>query len=235
MKRILDTYELCESVLEHLPAADLLRIQSVCRSFNNNIITSSIKLKRNLFLMTTPASPDWVIDSRRRLLVDAEAASYCEDAQRRGESVYSTPVFGFNSLVLRSRFQENSTSSAYGLNRFVEDYIRKGPGCKSVFTLSPQLQKQLHTHSLDASCRTMFLSQPPAKKVSVLTLCGYEGHKYVVENHSGVTVGMVMNSIRQVVPQGYDVEVHVYFEEGFAISLEEKLAVGRNISWPGRD
>lgn len=57
-KKVLNTVELLEAVLVHLPAKDIFKSQMVCRQFRD-VITSSTQLKRKLFYLTSNLEESW--------------------------------------------------------------------------------------------------------------------------------------------------------------------------------
>lgn len=82
--KILNVVELCEQVLSHLPLYDLLRAMQVCRTFKQNIETSS-RLQKNLFLTPDLPRPRLVMSASGTLLSGIEAEQQIAAAEAAGE------------------------------------------------------------------------------------------------------------------------------------------------------
>lgn len=63
-QRVLDTTELLEAILLLLPLPDLLRVQAVCRQWQQ-VIQSSSPLQEKLFLRPAKQDTTWLVEVSR--------------------------------------------------------------------------------------------------------------------------------------------------------------------------
>ncbi|TKA77203.1 hypothetical protein B0A55_02573 [Friedmanniomyces simplex] len=259
VKRVLQTYELCEMVLDCLPLLDLYA-KRICRSVKNTIVSSS-KLQIKLFLR--PASSKdckpWLLTTNGHLTAGERAITGPLDAS----SSVMTPkplafdIYALNPLILHA----NPVGTPWGVvipaqhraHCSARNAAYKASGSSMQIFVSADCYYindkagsfKLSTH---ASCRAMYLSQPPAKEVTLELRAeprDYEDRKtgrnvhywhtgrkatWVFRNHSGVTFGQVIDRVHSETAQYGRRFGNVRFEifdcrlvqDSMVVSLEEK-------------
>ena len=208
IKPILDTAELCENVLKYLSLKDLIKAQLICRSVCSVIKTSPL-LRNELFMTPTEHSETnvWLFNANRDLFVGKKALQYLDEtsANRFKPPPRTIQPLVYNPLLFASKWQDDVNSVGHYLDKPV-DY----PNEYNTITL--RLRAKLRSLSKDASCRSMFLSQPPVTEVHTFI----DGRFYYpewedrrglpkwtiarvakprIENAEGVTFGQLVDAI----------------------------------------
>lgn len=108
--RIINTTELLENVLSHLPLCDLLHSQGVCRRFRNLIKTSpSVQTKLYLHAAKYTKPETWVIDSgNKKLLATTYAADFIANAAAFGSAVKYIEPYIINPLIVLRGYEQPS-------------------------------------------------------------------------------------------------------------------------------
>ncbi|KAK5723108.1 hypothetical protein LTR17_013978 [Elasticomyces elasticus] len=181
---VLLTTELLEDILHNLPMKDLLLAQRVSRKWRD-LICQSIILQQQLFLRPREAAFAWKwIDGEggkgnhlKRITVD----EYNQDPNDHGH--HSDLSGELNTLIFKQlRFHET---------RLVHE-LYDGDGQQSL-----GFRPGLAVHEEKASWRKMFLTQPPATRVSpVIVLNGLQfTYTDDIVESEGVRVGMLAEVI----------------------------------------
>lgn len=211
IQRLLDTFELCEQVLEYLPMKDVLQITRVCRVFKTNI-ENSTRLQAKLFL-----APDRTL---KRLVVSPSGTLL---AGHRIEQYVGVATTVTNQDIDSTRFAERVNAGEISLytphpylrpDRLSDRYKRMGMVKYATVCNDTQRKDDCNALTLDldnalsiptsSSFHKMLLSQPPAVEVSVrMPLSSGRGPQRSlirtkrIFNGSGVTMGNVLMAIRR--------------------------------------
>lgn len=235
IKPVLDTAELLEGILQHLPVQDLILAQRICRTVRNNIINSPL-LQTKLLMRPDPNSKrrTWLVDYvTREVWTGARAESHVEQADSIARAV--EPVI-HNSLLFSTRSEDD-----HGLML----YKFRAHSISTSISLRSCVREKLNLKTLFAqpSCRKMLLSSPPVKEVdmSFSGRCQYlpwedrrglpkwfedTVARRTIVNESGVTFGEVMDVYRSEMRRHDHCALEgIYFVDGFAVSHEQMEAI----------
>ena len=205
MQRVLDTTELCELTLSHLSAEDLLSAQSICQTFYS-VVKALPKLQEKLFLRSTSSTKRviWDFNAHIGLLINENTERYPAVPSWISKASLVTQPLRLNTLILSKLYGHDLGICRTVQNRIVaiswpldvhfevsvgEFFRLKDPG--------------IHSSSLFAQYRLVFLTQPPATKVE-LVLVWPDGRclssrrpqrttLVTITNSMGVTLGDVLN------------------------------------------
>lgn len=206
IKRILDTTELCENIFECLPSRDLIRMQLLCRT-TRAVITASPILQMKLFLkeMTEPLRR--VVDLPCKL-ISVDEASKCTGPFGR-----VTPCIVCNPLL----FSVNDVGEHSRLVSSLDRSVRYPTSWFGHVMIHNSVLNRMHAVLDNASCRAMFLTQPPVMK-AVITIEEPIRREYLpwedtrglpkwdygpvtyplTSNKDGLTFGDVLDAIEEV-------------------------------------
>lgn len=223
--RALEIPELCEHILGFLPAKDVLLAHRVCRKIQT-IIAGSSKLQVRHF---SQARVD-CNSSKWYFSYDSAASSYTwpigvvgrekdrllKEAANTGiELPQVTPVIA-NPLILH---MVSCTT--------VRDHvhIQLNPPqyhyCYGTFNLIDSTSR-ISERPKDASCRTMFLTQPPQKTASVTTI----HTRTVIANSKG----LIFQDLLDVIGDGEGLNwCSIHFEDAYVIDENIKNAYEREL------
>ena len=153
--QVLQTYELVELTLLHLPLMDILFAQRVCRVWHA-VFNRSHKIRRALFLL--PSSDSMLkLDLERRI---------CNGCWRwitvDGQAVTGAPLM--NPLVRRF-IRRNDDSDKEGVVEFSHRELLKGQDTSH--RLPGYGQPSLAVHDCTASWKRMLMTQPPVKSIAI--------------------------------------------------------------------
>lgn len=211
IQKLLDTFELCEQVLDYLPMKDLLHITRVCRAFKANI-ENSHRLQAKLFLAPDRTLKKLAVSPRNTLLAGHKAEQHIAAAIAANEAAIATgsgEEFDLGEISLYTPHPYLNTG------RLPDRYKRMGvvkyasfchQSCSNkdrYIVLSIDLSTAMSIPT-SSSFHNMLLSQPPATNVSVnfpLTLDPGPQKPLPrlnqVFNAAGVTMGDVLMVIRR--------------------------------------
>ena len=211
IQKLLDTFELCEQVLEYLPMKDVLHITRVCRAFKTNV-ENSPRLQAKLFLAPDRTLKKLAVSPRNTLLVGHMAEQHIATASAANEAAIATgseEEFDLGEISLYTPHPYLRTG------RLSDRYKRMGVVQYASFCHeSCSNQDRYNVLSLDlntamsiptnSSFHDMLLSQPPATKVSVCFPFRFDpGPQQLLErsrwifNAAGVTMGDVLMMVRR--------------------------------------
>lgn len=235
IKPVIDTPELCEMVLAYLELKDLLRMQHVCHAIEKTIKASPALLTR-LFLkpVNVADSKPWIIDANHKLLAGDSATEYIKSIKATGAKPRTINPLAYNPLLLSMKNGGVKPVWEFKHNLY------NGPGYYDYMYFNFTNVRYL---AAEASCRSMYLSQPPVKKVE-LEMEGRRDYppwedrrglpkwwygpvsRPIVEDANGVTFGQLVNVICSEMNRhgGCSVE-NLVFHGGVAVSLKQKELV----------
>lgn len=240
IKRILETTELCENVLQYIPPRDLVLLRRVCRAINAVINTSPV-LQTKLFLKGVSSSENipWVLDRDLGLLAGAQASECIKRSKTApGPAPRTVQVFVYNPLVLSKSYSNEDR----GLLSRLECYDQFEATHQDNLSLRADIKSQLSALSGKASCLAMLLSQPPLTKITVEArgMCEYEpwvdrrglprwyngciGRK-TIANDRGVTVSQLVDTIRFESRRG--AQDYILYTDDFGVRSDQKEFVER--------
>jgi len=189
VKQTFDTFELLENVLLHLPLQDLIRMQPLCHAVKS-VTTEPPALRKKLFLRPDPCvnKPVWYRGCNNNTLAGQAANDYIASARATQVSpvVFTTAVC--NPLILRSCHGRKKRLRIHldSTHQISTEYSTDLEPC---LTLSRLLELPDH-----ASCRAMFITQPPVAEVIVMQLASVY-RQDIVKNMAGVTLGDVVDAL----------------------------------------
>lgn len=175
MKQVLDTPELCESILLYLDPKTLIRTRGLCRAVCN-CVDKIPALQTKLWRKAAPATTPWALEDLGRTCVEGtdmlnrpiiltgkKALKYMEQATSTGNTPpRSALVHVSNDLLLT----ENYDGEGLALRLAPHCIHTRSPGhgfCASI--LMPL--EGLLALPISASCRAMYLTQPPVTQARI--------------------------------------------------------------------
>ena len=200
----------------------------------HNVINTSLVIQTKLFLRAEPATHPWVFESHDVLLAGEKAAAQVRITAGTTESLYTPqPAYAPHPLLIKQPGDETRMGLVSRLSFFVKySYSPK-------LDIVPAIRYCLRNISADASCRAMYITQPPITKISfdIHGRCEYLPWEErrglqkwfvgtvktaVVTNESGVTFGQLVDEIEK--HMGYEKASfhHLEFSEAFLVTSEEK-------------
>ncbi|KAK5711423.1 hypothetical protein LTR15_012496 [Elasticomyces elasticus] len=238
--RLFCTFELCEMIFEHLSAMDLVHVRGV-NHVTKAVIANSHDLRQRLFFEPIPNSQCrlWGLNYWGNLIADDQATMVLEGSEIR-EAISPHIV---NKVLLHHSPAPNSGSIMKRAYNFVHHRHVNRPGYYPEYTfVEPSLlEKALSPY---ATCRGMYLSQPPVQyvRLEVYERCtantqtkrdGKEQalddimfSRVTIGNPTGLSFGEVFDRLRYELDRtpgesyGY-----LVFEDGLPVSVELKARV----------
>ncbi|KAK5690629.1 hypothetical protein LTR97_012185 [Elasticomyces elasticus] len=257
--RLFCTFELCEMIFEHLSAMDLVHVRGV-NHVTKAVIANSHDLQQRLFFEPIPNSQYrlWGLNYWGNLIADDQAtmvlevttvndnpramplAQWCRVGSEIREAISPHIV---NNVLLHHSPAPNSGSIMKRAYNFVHHRHLNRPGYypEYIFIEPSLLEKALSPH---ASCRGMYLSQPPVQyvRLEVYERCtantqterdGKEQalddtmvSRVTIGNPTGLTFGEVFDRLcYELNCSPGDSYGYLVFEDGLPVSVELKARV----------
>ena len=188
--------ELCDEVLEYLSLEELIRATRVCHAFKTNIENSS-RLQAKLFLAQDLTIKKKAVSTNGKLLSGPKAKQHIAAAEsaedcNSGKIAFYQPHPWLQVGRLSDRYRR------MGMVKYSKVRLEARSdvdAARLLFHSRCTVASLSHTSSL----RKMFVSQPPAKEVSIWYPCPNVGMimvKKMIRNEAGVTIGTVINAAR---------------------------------------
>jgi hypothetical protein len=183
--------ELCDEVLDYLSLEELICATRVCRAFKTNIENSS-RLQAKLFFAPDLTIKKKAVSTTGKLLSGLKAEQHIAAA----DSVEDSHSGEIALYQLHPWLQAGRLSDRYrrkGIVKFSKVYLETRSDVDEAGLCFPS-NKLLAWLSNTSSLGKMFVSQPPAKEVSIC----YPGPGMLMEttirNEAGVTIGEVIEA-----------------------------------------
>lgn len=185
--------ELCDEVLEHLSLEQLILATRVCLAFETNIENSS-RLQAKLFLAPDLSIKRKAISTTGTMLSGAKAerhiaAAAAAEGSSSGEVALYQPHPWLQAGRLSDRYRRMGMVK---YSRVCLDTHNDVGAAGLCFHNRHVIASLSDTSSLSK----MFVSQPPAKEVSIWYPCPGMQMKKMVRNEAGVTIGEVIKTAR---------------------------------------
>jgi hypothetical protein len=231
--KLINTFELCEQVLDYLSMEEVLRAMRICRAFKNNIENSS-RLQAKLYFKPDLTIKKFAVSTTRTLLSGFKAEQHiaaAKDAEdgRSGEIALYVPHPRLASAYVSDRYK------CMGMIKYaavcVETYNDHQDPALSFRDL-----RTIFVLFETSSLHRMLICQPPVKQVTAsypATLTGgfpTSTRQLSVRNEEGVTIGDVVTALRQAPGLTTDLRAislysSVSFKGGFLVnSLARSVA-----------
>jgi hypothetical protein len=200
IKKLVDTFELFEQVLDYLPMKEVLLATRVCRAFKDNIENSSL-LQAKLFLAPDLTMKKLAVSSSGTLLSGAKAENHIATAKAEGKDSGEIALY-----ILHPALKVPHLSDRYrhmGIVCYAKNFVQ---------ALRFQLHNEYSTCfglNVDAAppaasnLHKMLLSQPPIKEVTFSYIedtgrVPYLGKQRTktIRNETGVTFGDVLGVVQ---------------------------------------
>jgi hypothetical protein len=175
IKKLVDTFELFEQVLDYLPMKEVLRATRVCRAFETNIENSS-RLQAKLFLAPDLTIKKLAVSSKDTLLSGVKAEQHITVVKAAGPSQGNSggevEFYNVHPALDRARMSDRYTHMGMvGCAKFCIPSCTDTSGHRLCF-ISGELQMQIpksivSTLPETSSLNKMFLSQPPVKEIDI--------------------------------------------------------------------
>ena len=185
--------ELCDEVLAYLSLEELIRATRVCLAFKTNIENSS-RLQAKLFLTTDLSIKKKAISTTGAMLSGAKAeqhiaAAAAAEEGSSGEVALYQPHPWLQAGRLSDRYRR------MGMVKYSKVCLEthNDVGAAGLYFHNRHMIASLSDTS---SLRKMFVSQPPAKEVTIWYPCPTMEMKKTVRNEAGVTFGEVIKTAR---------------------------------------
>jgi hypothetical protein len=220
--KLINTFELCEQVLDYLPMEEVLLATRICRALKTNIENSS-RLKAKLFLAPDLTIKKLAVSATGTLLSGVKAerafealASTAEQTTGSGTSILLPTAHADHHLNSAEDFDRTDESEGREIalykphpwltaGRLSDRYRRRGMVKYATVCLETRryasamylvfnCQNVLTPLSDTSSLNKMFLCQPPAKEVSVWYPCPSMNMGKTIRNETGVTIGEVIRT-----------------------------------------
>jgi hypothetical protein len=177
IEKLLNTFELCEQVLDYLPMYDILRVTQVCRAFKANV-DNSHRLQVKLFL-----TPDFARNTRSAgtakgtLLSGVKATQHIAAAETAGERQTGEVTFYVPHPDVqpapRHPIIKHMGIVAWVAHCIKADCFSRKVGIRRAILRSADLWSKQAT-----SLGNMFLTQPPIKAVQLFLSSSVYGSGY---------------------------------------------------------
>ncbi|GAB7330858.1 hypothetical protein MBLNU13_g02391t1 [Cladosporium sp. NU13] len=218
--------ELCDRVLDYLPLEELFCATRVCIAFKTNIENSS-RLQAKLFLASDLTIKEKAVSANGTLLSGAKAEHHiaaCRSAE--GSSSGEIVLYQVHPWLQVGRLPDRYRRM--GMVRYAKVCLETR-GDFDVGGLSFRNRKLIELLPDTSSINKMFISQPPAKEVSIWYPCPSMGmqRKERIRNEAGVTIGEVIKAARwkhgmqNLIPRG----IEVILQRGFVASVRARDVV----------
>lgn len=246
-EQVFGIFELCEQILAPDPCKNIIRIRRVSRAVHAAVSSSPV-LHRLLFLEALPdanATP-WTVDSDNAILVGAKALEYVkpDNVKPNPSRVHVYMKFWtaqamyphiYNPLLLRLKETDHDHALAQRLNSPYSDDPRH--------RIYLAINGRVETLDDNASCRPMFLSQPPVTQVQVVVggrwedmprqrgQCSFEQcfntvGVFTVEKVEGVRFGDVVGVVKREVGLHEEARcLFLHFVGAVGVSPQQKVEV----------
>ncbi|KAK3614922.1 hypothetical protein LTR56_026920 [Elasticomyces elasticus] len=243
--QVFGTFELCEIIIQELAPFDLIRISGL-NHVTRAVIADSTKMQETLFLKSIPDNECklWALNRWGDLIAGDKANQVLEatDADNKDPTTMSESTrlqvtfeitHAFSPHIVNNLVLHHLPSWQYGpivaqAYEFVHDVHGRS---KSITVAYWLLNRTLSPH---ASCRAMYLSQPPVNRifVTVYRRCNEYTHaagghknfvaKFTISNSTGLTFGEVIDRVRYEQQQNPDYHpdssgVYFSFEDGMPV------------------
>lgn len=235
-KQVFDTTELCENVLKYLDPKDLVRVQRLCRS-TRSCIDSSPTLQEKLFLKPAPTSMLWVLHyGNDDILLGKKATEYIEGAKNpTSAATLSKRPHVYNELFFEVREHRE------GLGARLCDHCVNGIDAINASRAHLLMTLDgLRALPQSASCRAMYVAQPPVAKIRIAVMGRCDGSLredelgegeigiidwITVESFWGVKFEDVVEEIARRQFAGDESLGKVHCNERFMVTAEQKALV----------
>ena len=218
IEKLINTFELCEQVLDYLPMKEILLATRICRAFKTNIENSS-RLQAKLFLAPDLTIKKLAVSATGTLLSGVKAEQHiatvkvAEDSST-GEIALYQPHPSTRSKYLSVRYR------SMGMVKFaavcVESHHKQHD---AVLTFHDGVVSTPKTSSL----HRMLLCQPPATEVRAYFPGAISRTPVTIRKETGVTFGDVISAKRNMEVR----KVDVVLSGGFVASSEARDVVDR--------
>jgi hypothetical protein len=218
IEKLINTFELCEQVLEYLPMKEVLLAMRVCRAFKTNIENSS-RLQAKLFLALDLTIRRKAVSTAGTLLSGVKAEQHIAAAKAAGHSssgeiALYQPHPGTRSKYLSVRYR------SMGMVKYaavcVESHHKQHD---AILTFHDSVVSIPKTSSL----HRMLLCQPPATEVRAYFPGAVARTPVTIRKEAGVTFGDVICAKRNLEVR----KVDVVLCGGFVASSEARDAMER--------
>ncbi|KAK4896481.1 hypothetical protein LTR27_005697 [Elasticomyces elasticus] len=249
--QVFRTFELCEIIVQEFAPFDLIRISGL-NHVTRAVIADSTRMQENLFLKALPDNECklWRLNRWGDLIAGDKANQVLEgtdadnnDPSTMTESTRLQVTFeithAFSPHIVNDLVLHHLPSWKYGpivaqAYEFVHDVHGRS---KSITVAYWLLNRTLSPH---ASCRAMYLSQPPVNRIFVTVYrrcseythaaecCAWPGDhksfvaKFTVSSSTGLTFGEVIDRVRY--EQHQDPDYHLEFSNVY-FSFEDGMPV----------
>ena len=241
IEKLINTFELCEQVLDYLSMKEVLLATRVCRAFKTNIENSS-RLQAKLFLAPDLTVKKKAVSINGTLLSGVKAEKYiaaieaAEDGQSREIALYVPHPelkLAYVSERYRNRGMVKYAAVCVETRHGQNDAGATFRDSRTVFTL-PEI----------SSLQRMLLCQPPVNQVTASYTASTGprssvGRQLTVCNEAGVTFGDVVTALRNAPGLTTDLAPDslfpMSFKGGFLVNSKARIAAERSAELSSED
>jgi hypothetical protein len=200
IEKLINTFELCEQVLDYLPMEEVLRATRICRAFKNNIENSS-RLQAKLYFKPDLTMKKLAVSTTGTLLSGFKAEQHIAAAEtaedgKSGEIGLYVPHPRLKSAYVSERYKR------MGMVKYAPVYVKTCHDHNDAALAFRDL-RAVFVLPETSSLHRMLICQPPVKQITVaypLTSTGpyrTSTRQLTVRNEEGVTIGDVVTALRQ--------------------------------------
>jgi hypothetical protein len=196
IEKLINTFELCEQVLDYLPMEEVIRATRICHAFKTNIENSS-RLQAKLYFAPDLTMKKLAVSTTGTLLsgVKAELRIAATEAHECSEIAVYVPHPWLESAYVPDRYKR------MGMVKYATVCVK---------TCHDRNDAEVYFGNLSAvfalpetsSLHKMLLCQPPVKQISASYRTNIMPRQLVptkveIRNEGGVTIGDVSKALRQ--------------------------------------
>jgi hypothetical protein len=200
IEKLINTFELCEQVLDYLPMEEVLRATRICRAFKINIENSS-RLQAKLYFKADLTMKKLAVSSTGTLLSGFKAEQHIAAAEtaedgKSGEIALYVPHPRLESAYVSDRYR------SMGMVKYAAVCVETCNGHNDA-VLSFRDPRIIFALSETSSLHRMLICQPPIIQVTASYPAACTGglptstRQLTVRNEEGVTTGDVVTALRQ--------------------------------------
>jgi hypothetical protein len=230
IKKLVETFELFEQVLDYLPMKEVLLATRVCRAFKTNIENSSL-LQAKLFLAPDLTIKKLATSSRRTLLSGVKAEQHIAAAHAEGKKSPETKFYTIHPAMRIYRLSDRYRYMGmvqYALHQAGSRFLERTDQ-----DLTLPIPMAAFAEQPCSSLSKMFVSQPPVKGVAINYISSTNpsfsgaGSKHIsltIRKENGVTFGDILLAAADARGPGYLIkwDPSVSFIEGLVINARAR-------------
>lgn len=241
IEKLINTFELCEQVLDYLPMEEVLRTTRICHAFKTNIANSS-RLQAKLYFKPDLTMKKLAVSATGTLLsgVKAEqhiAAAETTEGSKSGEIGLYVPHPRLESAYVSERYKR------MGMVKYASVCVKTCHDHNDAALAFRDL-RAVFVLPATSSLHRMLICQPPVKRITVAYPPTSTGpyrtsiRQLAVRNEEGVTIGDVVTALRQAPGLTTNLtSIFLYsamsFKGGFLVNPLARSVVDRSaeLSW----